>query len=644
MSITLREFAWRSWLAGGNAVAFDADTQATLRAEAGAKALIEEETGLRFADIGMLISEASAFVVEHEGQILSSSGEKCFRRLNELWIQDKVDGASLPGVVLIRLHNERLLDAYAFAREAVMSGIKSYEVSRTLEDAVGSFTHASASSILSYFGGDYGPQRHFSAASLLDPVAAWLSRHIEVAQEIKQLHETAPREQSWGIYACALHVTLNSDFAGSWAQIIQKAGSPEPFISGPALHVMGTLDFKDPEKAVASADTLRICTGIVRTPGHALLGQAVSVLGHMIGTHERQVVPLLEEAGRTTEMAALSGITHILMRDARESWREPWFWSLAFYLTHVPPDQRDTLSLVDVMVSGWLKDDERAHRAVEFLYTWLSRQSREALALAGLEVLFDSAVVELSRRPAILSRLITAWLLDEDRRYPHAVQKIISHLTVAGMHDFPLAAELLDPLNEEELRFLVRRIIGYLLTEDVLLTVAFSMVRTKDAKTRTFGFVATVLRDYVGRDYPDATLRFLKKVQASKEEGDEVCALCASVASDLEASMGEIEALPNLREFHPPIDKVNRFRKERHRQMNDAMEEASKNSIWRQIATQIPLKAGIRTFHSREGQYSAPMELKPMSHSIALPLSAVSDPMGVERERLQFRSGRKPGT
>lgn len=644
MSITLRELAWKSWLAGGNAVAIDAEGLATLRAEAGTGALIEDEAGLRFADVAMLIQEAAAFVVEHEGSILASSGDACFHRLSELWFQDKVDGVSLPGTVLVRLHNERRLDAYTFAREAVIAGVKSYEVTRTLEEAVGSFTHASALSILGFFGGDYGEQRHFSAATLLEPLAAWLSPHIEVAQEIEQLHEATPKEQNWGIYTCALHAIVNRDFAGTWAQIIRRAESSERSISGPALHVMGTVDYKDPVKAAASADTLRICTQIVRTPGHPLLGQVVSVLGRMIGTHESQAVLLLDEAGQTTDMAALSAITHILLREARDRWREPWFWTLALHLTRVPPDQKDILSMVDVMVSDWLKSEERVPRGVEFLYLWMAQQSRQALGLAGPEVLFDSAVVELARKPALLGRLITTWLLEEDRRYPHAVQKMISKLTVAGMHDFPLAAELLDLLSEEELRFLVRRIIGYLLTEDVLLTVVFSMVRTRNAKTRTFGFVSTVMRDYVGRDYPDTTLRFLKKVQASEKECEEVRALCASVAGDIEAILGEIEALPNLREFHPPADKVNRFRKERHRQMNDAIEDASRTSIWRQIATQIPLKAGIRTFHSREGQYSSPMELKPMSHSIAIPLSAVSDPMGVERERLQFRSGRKPGT
>lgn len=642
MSTDISELAWQSWRAGGNPVAVDAERLLALRAELEKGVVVEEESGLRFSDKSTLVREASAFVLESEGAVLLSSGEACYRRLSELWLQDKVDDISLPSAVLVGLHNAHRIDAYAFARQAVIAGMNFYEVTRPLEEAIGSFAHASATSILGFFGGDYGKRSHFSAATLLDPVGRWLSRHVEVAREIKQLHEAAPDERQWGIYTCALHAIVDRDFAGTWAQIVQAAESAERVISGPALHVMGMMDYNDPEKAAASADTLRICTRIVRTPGAPLLEQAVSVLGRMIGTHESQVIPLLDEAGRTANMAALSAITHILWRDARDRWREPWFWSFVLHLTRVPPDQKDILSMVDSMLSGWLKDEERAPRVVEFLNLWMAQQSSEALRAAGPEDLFDSVLMEFVRRPAIFGRLITAWLLEEDRRYPHAVQRMISKLTTARVHDFALDQELLDPLSEEEFRFLVRRIIGYLVSEDPLLSLVFSMVRTRDAKARTFGFVATVLRDYVGRDYPDATLQFLKSIQSSGKEGEDVSNLCASVMGEIESILAEIEALPDLREFHPSEAKAHRFRKERRRQMNDAIEDASKTSIWRQITTHIPLKAGIRTFHSREGQYSAPMELKPMSHSVAIPLSAVCDPVGCERERLQFRSSRKP--
>jgi hypothetical protein len=102
-----------------------------------------------------------------------------------------------------------------------------------------------------------------------------------------------------------------------------------------------------------------------------------------------------------------------------------------------------------------------------------------------------------------------------------------------------------------------------------------------------------------------------------------------------------LNALPDLKEFRPTSAKMRRFLKERQRQMNNAIEEASKDSIWRQIVTHIPLKAGRSSFQAIRGRYTNPIELKEMSHSIALPLSEISDPAGAERERRVFRRAKK---
>lgn len=75
--------------------------------------------------------------------------------------------------------------------------------------------------------------------------------------------------------------------------------------------------------------------------------------------------------------------------------------------------------------------------------------------------------------------------------------------------------------------------------------------------------------------------------------------------------------------------------------MDEAIEEASKNSIFYRLATRIPLKAGVRSFQTIEGKYTDPMELKGMSHSIPLPRSVISDPAGAERDRLLFRRAKR---
>ena len=109
----------------------------------------------------------------------------------------------------------------------------------------------------------------------------------------------------------------------------------------------------------------------------------------------------------------------------------------------------------------------------------------------------------------------------------------------------------------------------------------------------------------------------------------------------LEERLKRFANLPNLKEFHVRASKVAQFNKARQKQMNVAFETASKDSIWRQLASQVVLRGGLRTFQRIEGHYTAPMELKSSSHSIAIPFSDRSDPVGATRKLLFLRTATK---
>jgi hypothetical protein len=73
----------------------------------------------------------------------------------------------------------------------------------------------------------------------------------------------------------------------------------------------------------------------------------------------------------------------------------------------------------------------------------------------------------------------------------------------------------------------------------------------------------------------------------------------------------------------------------------ETYEEVSKNSIWRQITTHIPLKAGRRTFQMIDNRYTDPMELKPISASVFLPTSVITDPVREAFDRIIFRRAKR---
>lgn len=640
---SLLMLAWRIWSAGGDSVLIN---DLAMRAEIEPALLdgivLEDENGLRFVSEQAMVQAAAQYILDTESPLLTSTPKACFERLDEIFGKEIGKKDMLSGHVLALLHNGGQLDAYSWGRQAIEGGIGVFDVLHVLEGAVIHFENARAESIFQFFAGHYESVKNDYASGLAYPkLQSWFARHPDVGREVKQLHEAHPEERSGSLYGCSLHGLILNDFRSGFFLITAASRALNPMIAGPAVHVLGLADYNDPTRHAALNETIQVCTDILRIPEHPLLGTAVGTLSRLVTLDENAIVGLLDEAGKTAVPEALYALSGFLWREEKSVGGKNWFWPLVLHLTSAKTEHKGILSNVDMMLMGWVRDPVKGPRVLEFINAWISRQPSDAFNEGGLEASFSSTVHRIAEQPGVLSRALTGWLLHDDSRYPLIARKLVSRLRTEGVTSLELDITVIDELTQDEIRFLLRRILGYIVGDEVQIHLVFSLVRARDAKNRTFGFVASVLQDQVGYDYPYQTIEYLKERLTAENETEEVKALCSKIATELQERLDTLDALPDLKEFHPSSLKMRRFSKERHRQMNVAMEEASKDSIWRQLTTHIPLKAGRRTFQTINGQYTDPMELKEMSHSIAMPRSEISDPAGAARERLLYRKAKK---
>ena len=300
MNTALLALAWKSWTEGGTPVLVEpASGRKQLEPALQANILFEEAGSIRFADAATLVQAAAKFVIQNEGTTFTSSGQACFGRLHELWLQDKIDEPSLPGQILASLHNSHQIDAYEWACQAVTAGIRPYDVLQPLEEAIPLFIHANAASIVQFFSADYGNDRNVFGGSIYPKLEPWLEHFPTVARDITSSHEEHPTDKGEALYGCALQALMHVDFLAGWSVALNATAHTNPLIAGPGLHVLGLVDYADAAKTEAANDVVRICTQILRSPEHVLTGTAVGVLGRLVNFNGETVVPLLDDAGRT---------------------------------------------------------------------------------------------------------------------------------------------------------------------------------------------------------------------------------------------------------------------------------------------------------------------------------------------------------
>lgn len=274
------------------------------------------------------------------------------------------------------------------------------------------------------------------------------------------------------------------------------------------------------------------------------------------------------------------------------------------------------------------------------LTTWVVKHYDSRTSDKKLGSCFAQSIRELIDKP-LLHKLITRWLISDERILAAAYRDLIGHLWVHGVKQPVFAQDILDTLTADDFKYLARRLIGWTFHEEALLSLTFSLLNTKEAQQRTFGWVFALLVNEVGRNYPQATLETIQEKLNSVSP--EVKQLLEKVQLELLAYTEAIKQLPIRHEFHPPIPMRIRHAValKKAREQREATDKANEKSIWQQLCTTIPLKAGTGSFSLFQGKISDINRLSLFSISSSLPAQYVVDPLNDEIKNLGLRAAKR---
>jgi hypothetical protein len=231
-------------------------------------------------------------------------------------------------------------------------------------------------------------------------------------------------------------------------------------------------------------------------------------------------------------------------------------------------------------------------------------------------------------------------LLSDRQAHAAALAGILTEFSHHSTTEIKLDKSRLDELSSSDLLFLARRMLGYVHDRAQVTSMALSMLQSNDAEKRIYPILHSLLVEEIGYDYPGSTVDALNMVaqEMSSVNDQDFLRMAASAISQVTEAQN---TLPSINELRPPTKLRRLFSRARAKQMEKSFDEANKNSIFRQIATEIPLKAGAGTFNYRNSSYGPSMKLSSMSHSIEFPRREAFDPIGNSMRLLGFRLAKR---
>lgn len=313
-----------------------------------------------------------------------------------------------------------------------------------------------------------------------------------------------------------------------------------------------------------------------------------------------------------------------------------WFELLTMLKPEFPGAIRD----LDYALAWTLAAPENADLVVGVLTQWVANYGDKAAIGSNTAELFDDTVRALFARKEYCARLVTDWLLSEGPEHPAALAGILSQISHVSESKLELEKARIDQLAAPDLMFLARRLLSYVHDRGQLTSLSLSLLRSEDAQTRIYPIVRALLVDEIGYDYPGSTVKALRQnATASASVSDREFLL--QMADTIDRMLQAETALPARSELRPPAKLRRLFALARAKQMSDSLAEANKKSVFRQLATEIPIKAGNGTFNYRNSSYGTSTKLSSISHSIELPRRESFDPIGNAIRHFRFRIAKR---
>ncbi|WMR31365.1 hypothetical protein QT513_19495, partial [Metapseudomonas otitidis] len=532
------------------------------------------------------------------------------------------------------------VDVLLVGAQQIRSGKEVFNILHLIEAALPYLDNLDTQSIIDLIAAKHEPTKNDMLAGAINgALERWLEKHPKVATRLHAKTLESLTEATSSLLGNAIIALSKSDYSAAVAMAKGDVRSSVHMQAQVGTWTLGRLLLDEnaaPKEINSVVDAVKnlIESNLPEIRREAIRA-AVGAM-HRLAAFDEILLRLAEHGDQDVLCAAANALflknKEIQARGITQRWLQ--------LLSALKPEFKGAIRNLDWAMSKLLSEQGYVDIVLSALSQWVANHGQQPAVDSGIADLFDDTIHVLFSLDGTWSLLLTDWLLSERREHVLALEEILTQFSVQAAKELSFDKGRLDQLSGDDLLFLARRMLGYIHDRAQLTSLALSMLQSRDVEKRIYPLLQALLVDEIGYDYPGSTVDALSKA------ADEVTSVShqsflRTAAEAISRTLELQRALPSINELRPPASLRRLLSRARAKQMANSREEASKDSIWRQIATEIPIKAGMGAFSYRDSSYGSPMKLSSISHSFELPRREVFDPIGNSLRRLEFRIAKR---
>ena len=563
--------------------------------------------------------------------------DELYEQARRLWRQEIGHPDQASGRLLALAARE--LDIVAIGTGRIRRGEDVFSVLQLLEAAMPHLEALELGSLVDLCVAKHESTKNDLAGGMFhSALESWFADRPRCAIDLRLRVLSSLSEPTANLLCNAAIALSKSDFAQAVALAKADAVDNVPLRAGTGAWALGRLLREGQADTALEAEITIALTRLIESGAGEPRQQAISAATGSLHV-SRLFDPLLKQLATTEDQLVLAGIANTLILRGSEMVQRDDLPEWLDLLTGLSPDSKWGVSNFDQALARLLTDARFAPLVPPVLTKWTTRHGQRSAMDRTVSEHFASTCGKLASNADAWPRLLTDWLLSDDRAHAANLAGVMSMLSHVESLPHRLDKPRLEALEPAGLLFLARRLLGYVYDRRQVTALAMSMLAVDSPSDRIFPVLRAVLVDELGYDYPGSTIEACKA--AAADAVGETQTFLLRAADSIEKSLDAVQGLLRRKEFRPPERLRREFARARAKQINQAFEEASKKSIWRQLATEIHIKAGRGTFQYQNETYGQTMRLGSITHSVEMPRREVFDPVGNAIRLLGFRVAKR---
>lgn len=531
------------------------------------------------------------------------------------------------------------IDPFLAAAEAIVNGTEElWRVLDVVRRSVSKIDNVNISSIIQLCDAQHEhTKRDLMRGRLFNEIGSRLETRPELCFEMLAALRPIFREDITSLYTTTIQSLAKFDADAAYCEAINDLTSEDNLLHANALWSLGVMKARGYLSEPQSGTLLTHCISNIEDQVDEIRNAALQsiVKGALIDN---------DFAGELSEQIDLRNVdaicflaSELFHADYAELKSNQNFdqWTTSF--EHIPFEREGIVDTIDCILDKMYKEGD-AGQVITVIEKWLIQQGYDKNY--PITKILNSITCEILQDPDTLSHILTTWLVSDHQPLTLAAHEIFSHCVIIRFYEPKFNIDVVNNYEREDIRLLLRRMLGFVDNETQLLSLTLSLLESVDAPKRTYSFIESVLREEIGVDFPDDTVKKLEEVKSGTNQ-PELISLCDRVLKSINDYREALSNLPRIKELEPNPQHVERYYIERDKYMREVQKEAEKDSIIRQIATTTPLKAGTASFSFFQGEYREPSPLHAYKRYVTLPRRFVFDSIGLELRKMSYRHSRK---